>query len=296
MRVLLAAGLCGGVAAALPAQRAEMAMDHGQMTAPARPLTAHVRDQIAAAHRAALLLDTPEKARAAGYRPRFGDVPLQGIHYSNPLLVLSGKFDIDHPPTLMFIPVDDTMQLVGVAYTYEIKDGNAVPDGFDGAAMWHEHPALSLPGHRLVMTHVWFVDSPNGPFAHDNPTLPFVERDMHYPPAGWLDAETTRNLALALSLAARQAPGGGRLNLGPRSDSAVNVLARERDTVGAQAQRLEALEQAGRKADYQRLAVTIGSETGALVATIKAIPSDSLNRAVLGRLIDESPSEHMAKP
>ena len=136
---------------ALAAQAMTMPMDHGQMAPPA-PLTQHARDQIAEARKVASLLDTPDKARAAGYRPRFGDVPLQGEHWSNPQLVLAGKFDIEHPPILMFAPIGGAPKLIGVAYAYEVKEGEPTPDGFDGAAMWHEHPALALPGHRLVMT------------------------------------------------------------------------------------------------------------------------------------------------
>jgi hypothetical protein len=181
----------------LAAQTAPMTMPmdhHDGMAMRAEP-TQHARDQIAEARRVAAQLDTPEKARAAGYRPRFGDVPLQGEHFSNPQLVLAGTFDLEHPPILMFAPIGGEQKLIGVAYAYEVRQDEPVPDAFDGAAIWHEHPALSLPGKRLVMTHVWFVDSPNGPFAHDNPTLAFLERGIGYPPAGWLDAATVRKLA-----------------------------------------------------------------------------------------------------
>ena len=47
------------------------------------------------------------------------------------------------------------------------------PSSFDGNPPWHEHPDLAPPGTTLVMLHVWFVPSPDGPFAGHNPYLPF---------------------------------------------------------------------------------------------------------------------------
>jgi len=260
------------------------------MPAPA-PLTQHVKDQIARAKEAAANLDTPDKARAAGYRPRFGDVPLQGEHWTNPILVLKGTFDIDHPPMLMFAPVNGEQKLLGVAFAYSVRAGDPTPDGFDGAAMWHEHPALSLPGMKLVMTHVWFVDSPNGVFAHDNPTLAFLERGLTYPPEGWLDAPTVRKLALTLQLAQRPSPGATRVIQGPRNDSLVAVFARERAEVDSMIPSLEAARKAGNKVAYRSMAEKIGAKSAAITATVKAIPTDSVSRALLGKLIDEALSD-----
>jgi hypothetical protein len=285
-------GLLAMLPAALAAQGTmPMKMDHDQMAMP-MPLTQHAKDQIAEAKRVAAELDTPEKARAAGYRPRFGDVPLQGEHWSNPGLVLAGTFDIEHPPTLMFATVNGAPKLVGVAYTYEVKSDAPVPDGFDGAAMWHEHPALSLPGKKLVMTHVWFVDSPNGVFAHDNPVLAFMERGLTYPPDGWLDAATLRKLSLTLQLATSANPGASRAITGPRNDSIVAVLQAERATVNAMVPQLEAARTAGNKAAYKAVAVKIGGNADELIGTIKQVPSDSVSRAFLSKLMDEALSEN----
>ena len=277
--------------AALVAQATPMTMDHSQMTMPA-PLTQHVKDQIAAAKKAAADLDTPEKARAAGYRPRFGDVPLQGEHWTNPMLVLKGTFDIDHPPMLMFAPINGEQKLLGVAYAYAVRTGEATPDGFDGAAMWHEHPALALPGSRLVMTHVWFVDSPNGVFAHDNPTLAFLERGIPYPPRGWLDAPTVRKLALTLQLAQRPSAGASRAVSGPRNDSLVAVFAQERAEVDSMLPALEVARKAGNEAAYKAMALKIGGKADGIIATVKAIPTDPISRSLLSKLIDEALSDN----
>lgn len=269
-----------------------MQMDHSHMamSAPA-PLTQHARDQIVAAKRAAADLDTPEKARAAGYRPRFGDVPLQGEHWTNPQLVLAGTFDIDHPPILMFAPIGGTQRLLGVAYAYEVKADDPTPDGFDGAAMWHEHPALALPGKKLVMTHVWFVDSPNGVFAHDNPTLAFLERGITFPPDGWLAPDALRKLALTLQLAQRPLPSASRAFSGARNDSLVKVLEGERAEVDSMVPRLEAARKAGNKAAYQATATKIGAKSAEIIATVKQIPVDPIARLFFAKLIDEALSD-----
>jgi len=282
------------VPVALRAQAKPMAMDHHMATPDA--MTRHARDQVAEARRVASAFDTPEKARAAGYRPRFGNVPLQGEHYSNPQLVMTGVFDIEHPPTLMFAPVDGAQKLVGVAYAYAVSDTAPVPDGFDGAAMWHEHPALSIPGKRLVMTHVWFVDSPNGVFAHDNPALAFLDRGLGFPPAGWLDPATLRQLALTLSLARRPAPGASRAITGPRNDSLVQALAGEREAVDSMVPALEAARRAGDRGRYRVVAERIGAKADEIIATVKQIPADPIVRLFFARLIDEAFNEHTAKP
>lgn len=280
------------VALAAQSTPMSMPMDHPDQTARPARITQHTTDQIAEARRVASAFDTPEKARAAGYLPRFGDVPLQGEHFSNRQLVLAGTFDLEHPPILMFAPINGEQKLIGVAYAYEVKEGEATPDGFDGAAMWHEHPALSLPGKRLVMTHVWFIDSPNGPFAHDNLALPFLERGIGYPPDGWLDAPTLRKLALTLSLARPRPPGSSRAIEGPRNDSIVAVLTEQRDSVNTLAELLEAARIAGKRAEYRKVAAEIAGREDAIIATVKAIPIDPLGRAFFSRLIDEALTDH----
>jgi hypothetical protein len=75
----------------------------------------------------------------------------------------------------MFSPVGGKETLVGVAYAYyaPIKDKTPPPALFDGAPAWHDHPDLSPPGTNMLMLHAWFVPSPDGPFAGENPFLPW---------------------------------------------------------------------------------------------------------------------------
>jgi hypothetical protein len=74
----------------------------------------------------------------------------------------------------MFSKIAGKDSLVGAAYGYMTVVGDTVrPVLFDGAPPWHEHRDLAPDGMTLVMLHVWFVPSPDGPFAGTNPNLPF---------------------------------------------------------------------------------------------------------------------------
>jgi hypothetical protein len=265
-----------------------------------RPLTAAARAQIVEAMRSASQLDTPAKARAAGYRPQFGDVPLQGQHWVNRALVMADSFELDRPPVLMFVDEHGVPTLVGVAYAYQIDQHAAPPDAFDNIPMWHEHPLLSIPGHRLVMTHVWFIPSPFGPFAHDNPVVSFLERDLPVPPAGWLDAETYRGVALAMSLAMPQPPflpdsangGRGRFARMARSDSALDALGIERDTVDAMVARLESDQRHDTAPAFRSLSRRLAAYGDTVLGTIKSVPSNPFVRVLWSQLIDEALGNH----
>jgi hypothetical protein len=281
------------VAAPLAAQ-GMAGMDHGQM-AMAGPLTARAKADIAEAQRVASAFDTPEKARAAGYSPRFGDVPLQGEHWVNSALVLSGTFDLEHPPILMFATINGVKTLMGSAYAYEVQQDAPAPDAFDGAAQWHEHLLLSLPGKRLVMTHVWFVPSPNGPFAHDNPTLAFIERGLPLPRQSWLDTATYRRLSLALSLGQWQIqqPGRGRRGMGlVQNDSALARLQAERDSMTALVPELQADQQSGNAKAYRGVTTEVIALGDRILATVKDVPQDPMVRMFWSQLIEEALGDH----
>lgn len=78
------------------------------------------------------------------------------------------------PSQLMYSKIGGKDSLVGAAYGYVTVVGDTVrPVLFDNAPAWHEHRDLAPEGMTLVMLHVWFVPSPEGPFAGTNPNLPF---------------------------------------------------------------------------------------------------------------------------
>src|SRR5262249_29190070 len=77
------------------------------------------------------------------------------------------------------------------------------PNLFDGSPPWHEHQNLAPPGQTLVMLHVWFVPSPDGPFAGTNPNLPFWAAGLDAPDASRMHdaafSSRARRASLALS-------------------------------------------------------------------------------------------------
>lgn len=309
----LAAGLALCLAAAAPlfasspfasspfVQRAVVGDAHGHAVARAADstptLTAAARAQLAEARRATAPLATPEAARAAGYRPMFGNVPLQGEHYVRVDLVMADSFDLARPSVLIFAPVKGTPTLVGAAYAFLRPVDAPPPSGFDGAAdAWHTHERLSwVAGRRLVMMHAWFVAAPGGPFARYNPWLPYYSAGLTPPsPATLAEAasgERARKLGFALALATQppllfemlEGQGGAKL--------------RERTTphraaLGALVPQLVSAERAGDRATYDRLAVDALGHADALVQLYRSAAPE---RPIVGRLVDRTVDEFMGR-
>jgi hypothetical protein len=294
-RMLLApaAALLAATSSALSAQAGhEHHGAHAGHAAASLVLTDHARAQIDSARMVLNRFDTPAKAIAAGYRPVLGDVPLQGVHYVNRAVLSAGKFEIARPSMLLFSPVGDTVALVGAAYGYHVPQAAPDPEGFDGDAdAWHEHPMLARAGQRLTMVHLWVTDPPDGPFAHDNATLPFLARGMKVPPAEWLAGRELRNVALALALA--DAPGQRLLRTARMGGEPLRAaIAVERDSINGIAAGLEQAQTAGDRARYQSLAADAVKHSEQLVATIKnAAPTPQMRDAV-SRIIDELIGNH----
>jgi hypothetical protein len=261
----------------------------------ARPdsLTPRARAQLAAARRATADLATPEAARAAGFRPMFGHVPLQGEHYVRVDRVLADSFDVERPSVLMFAPVAGRPTLVGVAYAFLHAKDAAPPAGFDGAGdVWHAHERLApAPGRHLLMMHVWFADAPEGPFARYNPWLPYLATGLTPPTAATLAdsaaGERARRLGLALASAttppllfewvARQGGDTLRARLAPHQAA-----------IAALVPRLAAAERANDRAAHARLADEAIAHGDALVAAYRdAVPARPLVRRLVDRTVDE---------
>ncbi len=125
-----------------------------------------------------------DSVRAAGFVPVFGWIPTMGTHWVDTTRMDKAHFDMLRPDNLMFSRIDGRDSLVGAAYAYFTSAGDTVhPATFDGNPPWHEHPNLAPPGQTLVMLHVWFVPSPDGPFAGHNPNLPFWAAGLTPPPS-----------------------------------------------------------------------------------------------------------------
>jgi hypothetical protein len=204
--VILGAGLLVLLSSRLAAQTHDHGA-HGKSPAPPdwAGLSERARAQLKELQASVASMATPDAAKAAGFRPVLGLIPTMGVHWVNPSRVRDrAHFDLGKPDHLMFAPVNGEQKLVGIAFAYHAPPGAARPEGFDGDAdTWHEHPFLAPPGQTLTMLHVWFVPSPDGPFAGHNPYLPYWAVGLEPPPAARMqdaaDARRIRTLAVALS-------------------------------------------------------------------------------------------------
>jgi hypothetical protein len=133
------------------------------------------RKQIDSVAKSVTAFATTTAASASGFRPVFGWIPTMGVHWVAGGQMMNGRqANLNAPSQLMFSKINGRDSLIGAAYAYFTATADTVrPVIFDGAPPWHEHKDLGPPGGTLVMLHVWFVSSPEGPFAGTNPNLPF---------------------------------------------------------------------------------------------------------------------------
>jgi hypothetical protein len=273
----LAAGLvaCAGGARQHDGTQPHLA-DHAH-TLPAAPnwpqLSERAREQVRAVERSVAEFDTPGKAHAAGFRPALGVIPTMGVHWVNRVRMSAG-IDFEQPDHLLFSQIDGEQRLVGVAYAYLARDGEPEPDLFDGTLdRWHAHPELSPPGRPLTMLHVWFVASPDGPFAGHNPWLAYWAAGLE-PPAGWMQgtAEESRVRRLALALAESVEPMRFsrflQLDAGVRAD-----IEARRSAIAAAVPRLAESYRAGDRARWNAEAdAAIAQWTGVRDIYVAAVP------------------------
>lgn len=255
MRQIWIAAALAAVPAASSAQHAPLV--HGQHThhticpAVAPPwvgLSDSARAQIRAVEESAVAYTSVDVARAAGFRPVLGLIPTMGVHYVHPQRVRRG-LDLREPDHLLFAPVNGEEKLVGIAYAFRRAPEAPVPDAFYGDGdHWHDHPRLAAPGQTLTMLHVWFVPSPDGPFAGHNPWLPFYAVGIEPPDACSIrdEAESIRVRKLALALSETVEPlRFATLLARSLDDSGAAELVRRRDDARALIPRLRAAQQAG---------------------------------------------------
>lgn len=239
-------------------QPAANATAHHASHSPEQTVSARAREQITAVEQAVASLKAPDAAAAEGFQPFLGMLPTMGVHHVDAGRLLDGVKELQ-PDVLMFSPVDGQQRLVGVAFGF-LGQASDAPDLFDGTQdAWHDHPEFAPPGQTLVMLHVWFVPSPDGPFAGHNPWLGYWAAGVQ-PPADSVMADTVagaraRRLALALSETVEPLPVGlaqmgmGGLELTPG-------VAEKQDSIKAIIPRLNAARRAGDQAQWDREADT----------------------------------------
>jgi hypothetical protein len=138
-------------------------------------VTPKAMEQIRQVEKDMMAVASTDSARAAGFNPMFGWIPTMGTHWVNPrIMMVDRKVAMAKPSQIMFSPIGGKETLVGAAFAYLTTAADSTrPNLFDGNPPWHDHPDLAPPGTNVVMLHVWFVPSPDGPFAGHNPFLPF---------------------------------------------------------------------------------------------------------------------------
>jgi len=178
--LLAISALAAGTLGAQTPDMHDMHGMHHDMPATVSPLA---RKQIDSVAKAVQSLGTISAVENAGLKSAFGWIPTMGVHWvSRPQMMMGRQTDRAKPSQLMFSKINGRDSLVGAAYGYITATNDTVrPVLFDGAPPWHEHPDLAPPGTTLVMLHVWFVPSPEGPFAGTNPNLPFWAAGLSAP-------------------------------------------------------------------------------------------------------------------
>jgi hypothetical protein len=196
---------------------------------------------------------SPTTATANGFTPQRGWFPTMGVHWVSDPRMRAGASGVrlTEPAHLMFSPVAGRDSLVGAAYAYfaPLTDSTR-PRTFDGNPPWHDHPNLAPEGHTLAMLHVWFVPSPDGPFAGHNPNIAFWAVGLTPPdPARMRDPATdTRIRKTAGALGTLADTVGLFPNIARREPMRV-LLAAMRDSIRPLVPQLAAAQKAG---DWKR--------------------------------------------
>lgn len=221
---------------------------------------------------------------AAGFLPlQFGPVrdltPFQGQHWLSIGRVLAMAFrgdsvDIDNPTFVMFLPLNGKLEPVGVAYTERITSRAAAPTTFAGMpAMWHTHMfCRNVPGegqvlsdgledctdrggmptrNQIAMIHTWTIPNPDGPFAHDNPSLPFLAVGLK-PPAHPTRDDRLFGIALGETYGALL-PEGHRIDHEARAAGTIEPLEAQRKILRDLVPQLVAAEKSGDQTKFDAL-------------------------------------------
>ena len=136
-------------------------------------LSADTLAELAQARNATAKYHDVAQAIADGYVQR-GYGPGEGFHFVNARL-MDCTFDLTHPETLLYIPSDEGMKLVGVEYSVPNRCTATAPEGFTGDADEWEGP--NAEGRPMWSLIAWlWLGNPNGIFAEPpHPHIPLVQ-------------------------------------------------------------------------------------------------------------------------
>jgi len=133
-----------------------------------------------------------------GYRLLGPDFPAMGEHWVHPGLMVDGEMDASRPQALSYIVLAGEPVLTGVVFARPLAPHEPPPAFPYEGLPWHDHVgavdeesvllhhAMSSDGSgfRLSMLHAWiWTANPDGVFAADNWSLPFVRLGLAVPEA-----------------------------------------------------------------------------------------------------------------
>jgi hypothetical protein len=219
--------------------------------------------------------------------------PFQGQHWlqvrrfaANPPVSLT------EPNFFMYLPVGDSLIPIGVAYSRRVPVDTTLPADLSGvAAEWHSHifcrniqgegnvladgpddckerGGIANP-NQIAMVHTWTVPNPDGPFAHDNPALPYIATGLK-PPARAAHDERLFAVALGESYGARLV-AAHRITIFAERTGAKNTLAEHRATLRTLVAQLRDAERANDASKAQAARKKIADEWTALAAEYRRI-------------------------
>jgi len=282
------------------------------------------RKQLDVARAVAARYASPAAARRDRYHriapPELTDLnPVAGEHWIKERLLRTRTLTIDQPQYLMYYPGlgADSLTLVGLAYAVGIPAGSPQPDGFAGDDdHWHVHlPCTRVPGlggiladsreqclmlngqpgtMQISMLHVWTVASPDGPFAHYNPALPYLVSGLAVPPDDEFQlperGRLLRELALALGETYGAVPRMGA-RIAQQPDSLFADLVRpQRERLRALVPALRDAQQQGDTAQFTNIALAaVRAWQTIRTAYLDAAVSPE-HRSILGRWFEDASS------
>jgi hypothetical protein len=282
------------VASTLPITATAQSHDH-MGGGPPLAVSALALKQIDSVARAVQPIATTATAGAAGFHPVLGWIPTMGVHWvSTPRIAAGRTFRMDQPANLMFSRINGRDSLVGAAYAFVTAIGDTTrPAAFDGNPPWHEHANFTPPDQTLVMLHVWFVPSPDGPFAGHNPNLPYWAAGVVPPDSARFHAPggdaRVRKTAMALSEVADTVE---KFPVLAQRSPLREELAARRDSIRALIPQLKAAQASRDWARWDAAADRAALQWDAIYTAYLAAPRTPDVRERMQRYLDEETTGH----
>jgi hypothetical protein len=161
---------------------------------------------IHAARAASASFQDRNTAIRAGYRKLGPEIPEMGEHWINPIMIVESRYDVQRPAMLTYATINGRPVLTGVAYALAMR-GNETPPATGVSGKWHDHTTTvsaeltsgahgaAADGSRVVVMHAWvWVSNPDGAFADENWSLPYLRAGLKSPAR--IDRHHARALAL----------------------------------------------------------------------------------------------------